>query len=274
MSLHSFRRQAKNTLRRLRLLKLAWDSALVASAIASFPRNTSFWKKGVDDGLAIPSLRSIASVTGSCDVRWFLESGKSALGSIGEVLNRNGLQINDFREILDFGCGCGRVIRQLKDLKSAHIHGIDMNPELIGWSSRNLQFAQFSQNDLNPPLKYQDQTFDFIFSLSVFTHMPEYLQLLWMHDLSRILRRGGYLIITTHSARDMNGQLSQRESKRFYEGKLIVQGENLAGTNLCTAYHPRQFIHEKLASEFLIVDFVEEGAKGNPFQDMFLLKKP
>ena len=104
--------------------------------------------------------------------------------------------------------------------------------------------------------------------------MPEHLQLFWMEELSRVLRQGGYLIITTHSARDIQGQLDERESERFQEGKLIVRGENLAGTNLCTAYHPMPFIQDKLSAGFYLIDFVEEGAKGNPFQDMFLLKKP
>jgi len=273
MILPSFKRHAKNALRRLGLLNLAWDSALLAGAVTSFPRNVSFWKKGAEDGLAIPPLSFIASVTGSCDVRWFLESGKSAFQSITHVLVRNALQINDFHDILDFGCGCGRVIRHVGRLDGGRIYGTDINSELISWSNRNLPFASFGNNDLSPPLKYPDQTFDFVFALSVFTHMTEQLQLSWMHELSRVLRQGGYLLITTHSARDIHGQLSETEGERFREGKLVVQGENLAGTNLCTAYHPATFIREKLIEGYSVVDFVEEGARGNPFQDIFLLKK-
>jgi hypothetical protein len=53
---------------------------------------------------------------------------------------------------------------------------------------------------------------------------------------------------------------------------LIVHGIR-PGTNLCSAYHSMTFIREKLTRGFSIVDFVEEGAKGSPFQDVFLFRK-
>ena len=266
-------RQAKSILRKLRLIGLVWNSTLLASAVVSFPRNIRLWRASAEDGQLIPPLKCIAAVTGSCDVKWFLESGKLALRSIAEALNRNGLQMDDFQKILDFGCGCGRVIRHLGKKYKGQIYGTDMNSQLVMWSDQNLRFASFGKNGLSPPLKHLDETFDFVFALSVFTHLSEPLQVSWIKELSRVLRQGGYLLITTHSARDIEGRLSEAETARFNRGHLIVHGEDLTGTNLCTAYHPMEFIREKLISGFSLIDFVEEGAKGNPFQNLFLLRK-
>jgi ubiquinone/menaquinone biosynthesis C-methylase UbiE len=60
------------------------------------------------------------------------------------------------------------------------------------------RFAQFEVNGLAPPLAYEANHFDFIYALSVFTHLPESLQTAWMSELARVLKPGGYLLMTTH----------------------------------------------------------------------------
>jgi len=236
-------------------------------------RNARYLRKATPDGLPIPPLRLIILVTGTASIPWFIQSGKDAVQSIVDTLRKNGLDIDAFQAILDFGCGCGRVTRYWDSLKRAKVYGTDYNPKAIAWCQQNLTFAQFDTNQMSPPLSYNDGKFDFIYVLSVFTHMPEALQLLWIDELSRVLVPGGYLLITT-AGEGFTKKLTQNKREEFRAGRLVVKDEEAVGSNLCCAFHPPSYVREKLANGFEVIDFIPEGAKGNGGQDIFLLRKP
>jgi SAM-dependent methyltransferase len=254
------------TLERLRLLGPVYR--VYERALALGPDRASAVP---DDGLPLPPRDLIVRVTGSADPDWFVESGRLAAGSIRTALMRHGLNVEQFDSLLDFGCGCGRVIRNWRALPSTKVHGSDYSAKAIAWSRANLPFARFETNGLAPPLAYEDRSFDFIYALSVFTHLPEPLQDAWMRELSRVLRAGGYLVITTHGE-SYRGKLTAAERERFDRGEPVVRWRQLAGSNLCAAYHPRSYV-ERLAGGFEVVDFAPEGAKGNPQQDQYLLRR-
>jgi SAM-dependent methyltransferase len=105
----------------------------------------------------------------------------------------------DNPKVLDFGCGCGRMTRYLPG-----VSGCDVNPDLVTWCQKNLSGATTRLNGKKPPLPYDDETFDLIFSLSIFSHLPESLLGRWLHDLWRVLTPGGILILTTHGITALN----------------------------------------------------------------------
>ncbi|MBF8297640.1 MAG: methylase involved in ubiquinone/menaquinone biosynthesis [candidate division NC10 bacterium] len=265
----------KKILRRLGLLRVAFrlSEAIKVVNVRTWYRNAQYSDKAVQDRLAIPPSKLIVLVAGTADISWYLESGKLAAQSILHTLEKHKLAIDHFQAILDFGCGCGRVIRHWNSLKKVKVYGTDQDPKLIKWCRLNLPFAQCETNDLYPPLSYSDGRFDFIYALSVFTHMPEPLQFLWINELSRVLRPGGYLLITTHGQRFLE-ELNPNEQEEYEAGRLVVRNEEAVGTNLCTACHPLSYVREKLAKGFDMIDFIPGGAKGNPHQDVFLLRKP
>lgn len=96
-------------------------------------------------------------------------------------------------KILDFGCGCGRMTRHLPGAS-----GCDINPDLVTWCQNNLPRVTSRLNGKRPPLPYTDRTFDLVYSLSIFSHLPEHLSDVWLQDLWRVLKPGGLLILTTH----------------------------------------------------------------------------
>jgi SAM-dependent methyltransferase len=212
-------------------------------------------------------------VTGSADAAWYTDGGRLAAESIGGTLRDAGLAPGNFQAILDFGCGCGRVIRHWRPLTSAALHGSDSNPALVEWCRRNLPFAKFQSNTLEPRLDFADQQFEFAYALSVFTHMPEKLQQPWMRELWRILRPGGHLLITTQG-QEYVSKLSDAERARYRAGQIVVRYGKAAGTNLCSVYHPEAYVRDRLAGDFEVALSRPRSAAGNGRQDTFLLRKP
>jgi SAM-dependent methyltransferase len=226
------------------------------------------------DGLPLPPRRLMTLVAGTADIGWFLEYGETTTNAIRSMLRRNSVEIGSLDAVLDFGCGCGRMIRHWRDLERTEVHGTDYNPELIGWCRGHLPFASFQTNDLAPPLKYPDDAFDLVYAFSVFTHLPEDLQHRWIAELHRVIRPGGYLLITTHGESYLD-RLSPEERSRFERGELVTRHGDVAGTNLCASFHPRSWLEGRLLAGFDIVEFapVKAGTTDGVLQDMTLARK-
>src|SRR5678815_5338804 len=138
-------------------------------------------------GIPVPPRDLIYLVSGHRSASRFLKRGLVASNTIREVLERNGVEIDNFSAILDFGCGVGRIMRHWNRLQHPALHGTDYNPRLVEWCKQNLSFAEFKVNTLSGELPYESETFDFIYAFSVFTHLSEPLQFAWMKELARAL---------------------------------------------------------------------------------------
>jgi SAM-dependent methyltransferase len=216
-----------------------------------------------------PALRFL--VAGTDDREWFLEAGRLGAQTLTNLLARQGQTLGQFRRILDFGCGCGRVIRHLNGTPGVELHGSDCNAQAIRWCQRHLGFAEFRTNALEPPLPYPDGTFDLIYSFSIFTHLTAPLQARWMADLRRALVPGGYLILSLHGDKYAES-LSPAERSQYRNGRMVVREQGDAGLNNCSAFHPEAYVRQTLAQGFEVIDFIPEGAKGNAPQDVYLMK--
>jgi len=154
-------------------------------------RELAEMRNEVEGGPPIPPPEEIHLVTGAKDTTWFIESGRAHVRIFRELLEKNGLDIESFDSLLDFGCGCGRMVRHWNTLEDTEVHGTDYNPRLVSWCEENLDFASFEVNELEGRLGYEDGKFDFVYALSVFTHLTEAQCFHWIKELSRALRPGG-----------------------------------------------------------------------------------
>src|SRR5262249_11359465 len=127
--------------------------------------------------------------------------GKLAAFDLQAAVESEGLYLPKLAKILDFGCGCGRIIQWFRILyPDAEIYGTDIDKEAIEWCARNLALTgQFSVNEERPPLAYKDNFFDFVFSISIFTHLPENMQFEWLSELRRVTKPGGLLAISVQN---------------------------------------------------------------------------
>ena len=82
--------------------------------------------------------------------------------------------ICEIDRILDWGCGCGRVIAQLiKLIPPQQLFGCDIDAEAIAWNRDNLHGPGFTRINPYPPTPYPDSYFDLIYGISVMTHLAE-----------------------------------------------------------------------------------------------------
>ena len=241
--------------------------------LMSLPKGTvARTRNRLQGRLPIPPPRLIYLVGGMYDADEFCAGGASANQRIRETLSKNGVDFRTFEAILDFGCGVGRIIRHWELNAGTRLFGTDYNPELIRWCQSNLPIAKFQINGLKARLEYENDQFSFAYAWSVFTHLTESGQLDWLDELSRVLRPGGYLYLTTHGDYYVS-QLSHDEQEQYRNGHLVVLTGGSEGSNFCNAYHPSQYVRERFTKNFTIVDHVPEGAAGNSFQDVYLLQK-
>jgi SAM-dependent methyltransferase len=211
------------------------------------------------DGLPVPPARLRLLVDGrSGDAGRFLAIGSRMAAAIRGAVSAAGPPPEQMSAILDFGCGCGRVARHWANLRGPEIHACDYNPELVEWCRANLPFLQADPNALVTPAPYVAGSFDLIYALSVFSHLDEQLQAAWVAEFHRLLRPGGLLILSVLGD-SVRGRLAPDERARFDRGKLVLQRPRLAGRNLCTAYHPRNYVNETLLAGFTDVTGFDLG---------------
>ncbi len=251
-----------------RVLRLLARAGLVGPAFRIYERIVSLrpGRPAPVDGSPLPPRRLMVRVAGTADADWFLRSGRAAYDAIAAHVPLDSLE-----SVLDFGCGCGRVTRYWESFAGA-VSGSDVNEQAIEWCRKNLGFASFERNELAPPLVFGAGTFDLVYALSVFTHLTAALQVAWRDELLRVLRSGGLLLLTTHG-RSYVPRLDEEERARFEHGELVVRWGDVPGTNLCSAYHPERYLRETFAQGFTLLELEPEGARGNPTQDLVLLRK-
>ena len=199
---------------------------------------------------------------------WFLRSGAAAHRLLAE------LGANEARAILDFGCGCGRVLRHVPPAGRVRHCGVDWNRRAIRWCRRNLAPIRFVRCGLAPPLPAGIALgFGLVYAFSVFTHLTGALQAPWLAELATRLEPGGTLLISTHGKSYLS-DLSTEERARFEAGELVVRQPRVAGTNVCAAYHPVEAMRRLIPPGLEIVEHRPAGAQGNPTQDLWVLRKP
>lgn len=185
------------------------------------------------------------------------------------------LALDGRTKVLDFGCGCGRVMKYFYPFApNSRFYGSDIDEEAIAWCQSSLgEIGRFSANQEWPPLRFDDQCFDFVYAISVFTHLPEEMQFRWLEELRRVTRRGGYLILTTHGDELVKGA-SRKARKQFQEkGFCYSVGSRTQGLPdyYQTAFHSEDYIRHQWSRFFEILKIVDQGIAHH--QDLVLCRR-
>jgi 2-polyprenyl-3-methyl-5-hydroxy-6-metoxy-1,4-benzoquinol methylase len=210
----------------------------------------------------------------------FIESGfTSVYPDLSRALKPVGKELKDFESILDFGCGCGRAIRALATLlPNTKLYGTDIDEEAIAWLTSNYsQFAEFSVAPHLPPTIYEDESFNFIYGISVLTHLPEEMQFQWLSELARITKPNGYLVLSTHGenhykAFDPEILKIMNEKGFFYCDPGFNYGKSVSLPDFYqNAFHTHAYIRREWSQYFDVIDIQPLGIGDH--QDTVLLQK-
>ena len=207
-------------------------------------------------------------VHGSGGVDDFLALGAAAVEAINASLQEARSGLDAKRCILDFGCGCGRILRHLSRL-GAEVHGVDVNPRLARWCDANLPFADCAVSHAEPPLLFARESFNLVYAISVFTHLPEEAQLRWIDELRRLLVPAGQLVLTTMGD-SFRAELTGDERERFDRGELIVRHPGAAGRNACVVVHPPAYVRRTLGASLRLAAFRPRGLDR---QDVYVFER-
>ncbi|MFA6184198.1 MAG: class I SAM-dependent methyltransferase [Parcubacteria group bacterium] len=106
-------------------------------------------------------------------------------------------------QVLDFGCGNGRLAEMLVNKKVNYV-GVDVCENLINLAKKNLaglreskkiQFLKIESDFKKLP--FPSEFFDSIYSIAVFHHLPsKKLRLEVAQELYRLLKKDSYIVIT------------------------------------------------------------------------------
>lgn len=213
--------------------KLGMKDSLVAIAKSSTKRfiDVAFAAKGavlraagvIDFPLPPNSrLRRTSSLT----IRHYYESGLTTILPILTAARLYGVRLEEDAQVLDFGCGVARQILQLtRTYPNAHAFACDVVPENVQHIQRYFPTVQAYVNNFDPPLKYAENTFDLVYSVSTFSHFSLVDARLWLTELRRVMKPNGLLCLTFNSYSSMRHELRR--------GRRLNQTEDQLKSNGC-----------------------------------------
>jgi len=103
--------------------------------------------------------------------------------------------VNKNSKVLDLGCGNGRLYDVLKE-KKVDYTGVDQSSGMIEKARENHPGVSFEVGDM-ADLNFPDQSFDVLFSVASFHHLPgRPLRKQSAAEMRRLLKKNGILILT------------------------------------------------------------------------------
>jgi ubiquinone/menaquinone biosynthesis C-methylase UbiE len=134
------------------------------------------------------------------------------------LLEGAGAAPDEFQRVLDFGCAEGRMLRFIPRRRESELWGVDISAERISWAQMHLPDPfRFAVVTTAPHLPFEDNRFDLVYCLSVFTHISD-LADAWFLEVLRILRPGGFVYLTIHDEHSVDlllGEFGDRKPQAY-----------------------------------------------------------
>ena len=126
----------------------------------------------------------------------FVASGLLDLAHLLDALVSAGASLPAVPDVLDFGCGAGRLLRHIRPW-AGRVGAVDRHRRALDWLEAHLPGIETTHAPDTPPLRrWPEATFDLVIANSVFTHIPLRHQDAWLRELARLLTPGGVALVT------------------------------------------------------------------------------
>ena len=148
-----------------------------------------FWNKQASSAAS-----AISAVDGSQSEDVVQHTGRWSAGQALAALN-----IGPQDEVLELGCGIGRIGREL----ASHCRnwtGVDISENMVRYAGErmahldNVDFHRLQRSSLE---MFEDNRFDKAYSIAVFCHMDKEDLYLYLQELHRVVRPGGVIFVET-----------------------------------------------------------------------------
>jgi ubiquinone/menaquinone biosynthesis C-methylase UbiE len=97
------------------------------------------------------------------------------------------------KKILDYGCGTGRWVEFFRNYGLEYT-GVDLSTEMVRIASERFSNTKFDSLSFGE-ISYPSKAFDIVCSIAVIHHVPYEEQSTILHELSRIIKHNGFLIL-------------------------------------------------------------------------------
>ena len=98
---------------------------------------------------------------------------------------------------LDVGCGTGTLERFLHP-ETVQVQGIDVSPDELQIAQKDNPTTPFALFD-GRTIPFKDHSFDLVFAICVFHHVPPPHQLALMAEMERVTKPGGAVMLIEHN---------------------------------------------------------------------------
>jgi SAM-dependent methyltransferase len=126
------------------------------------------------------------------DVEAFWRGGEEAIDAL---LGPLGIGLNENDEVLEIGCGVGRLTRVLS-ARARWVHALDVSDQMLSTARLHnpaLGNVRWIHGDGTTLGAFQDSSFDACISFVVFQHLPDpELTYGYVREIGRVLRPGGW----------------------------------------------------------------------------------
>ena len=221
-------------------------------------------------------LNSSMRKTGSKTIRHYYFSGINCYLPIATTALEMGVKLREKINVLDFGCGVGRqLLHFTRNFPEPAYFACDVDHTSVDFIARNYPTVTSGTTQFDPPLPFEAESMDMVYSVSTFSHINPDDQKDWLRELHRITRPGGYCFLTTEgwtAFQTMRSIFASEGAERGLRAKGILYKEYeffetaTKGRHLSPALAPLVGIDKSYGSTVMTPEFIRENWSGVGFE--------
>lgn len=208
------------------------------------------------------------------DYEQFFEDSKEAAKEIAGWTK--GYRKQQHARILDWGCGVSRIATNIDSFTDATIsvYACDINARMIEFDRTHYRNVSYSIIPYSPPVRYESSYFNFVYALSVFTHIEVLQQESWIKEIHRILEDNGLFLFTTHGS-FYDSKLLPKEKQLLYQNGAFTKSYQQKGHRMMSTYNTAKAFRSLLQHYFDILEFHEGTSNLTKMggQDLWIVRK-
>ncbi len=208
-----------------------------------------------------PSKELITYVIGLPDYGLFLRQGAEIYVMFDLACRKHlGKSIENCGRVLDFGCGIGRILQYFKN-KDA-LSACDVLGPAIDYIHKAFPAVHAYRNELLPELRYAAESFDLVYSFSVFSHLDRETEDIWLAELKRVGKPGCLYLLTVHGDFWIECNLGDMRAEAERQGFTYLHVHKRTGGELDfpdyyqASFHTSKYIKEHWSRWFDVVEII------------------